>query len=289
MTTSNNTTDLLVLSYNISYEAMTNNPRGSAGALGMKCVPVSSGSKLTVCANHMAQMIDKIPSSVGKNNFDIVGCQESSRWYELQAASNALSQLKSYNSKAGRSEMVTFYNDKKYQLDKHAHSSFDYDRPFQILVLSEISSSNGIIFINAHCPHHLPNSYDAYTFEAFSKNVSRILKSLGLTDQEKRYRLIATGDFNETEWDWSTGSLKEKSFAPFASNGIDKKLQINTTPFTCCQGTGVWVDGSGNPLKGHRAGDYIFDSKSPANAQVPSVYDYDKLLSDHLPVIALLP
>ena len=41
--------------------------------------------------------------------------------------------------------------------------------------------------------------------------------------------------------------------------------------------------------QGDRAGDYVFDSAGPAADRIPPNYPPDKLQSDHLPVVALLP
>lgn len=281
--------DILVMSYNISFEAMTNNSHGSAGALGAKCHPVKPGSRLTICAKNMADMIDNVPSSLGKTNFDFVGMQEASRWTEMQGASTLLSQLKSHGSKYGRSEMVSFYDGSKYQLDKHVDSGFEHDRPFQILVFSETSGSGGVIFLNAHCPHHLPDNNMPYTWTEFSKHASKAIKTIALTDHEKTYRIISVGDFNETQWNMGDRKLEPKHFMPFGPEYIKTPIAIKDTPFTCCQGNGVWEDHNGKRLDGWRGGDYIFDSNSPANAQVPKTYPANKLLSDHLPVIAMLP
>lgn len=287
--TTTNTNDILVMSYNISFEAMTNNPHGSAGALGAKCHPVSPGSRLTLCAKNMADLIDKIPSSLQRQNFDFVGFQEASRWNEMQSASTILSQLKSYGSKYGRSEMVSFFDQTKYKLIKDINSGFDYDRPFQILVLSEIKGTGGVIFLNVHCPHHLPGNNQPYTWQEFSKHTEAAIQKLALTDQEKNYRIICVGDFNETQWNLGDGKLEPKTFMPFGPNYIKTDISIQSTPFTCCQGNGVWENHSGQRIDGWRGGDYIFDSKQAADPKVPSIYPANKLLSDHLPVIALLP
>jgi len=279
--------NLLVMSYNISFEAMTNNSRGSAGALGAKCIPVEKGSKLTICARNMANFIDKIPESIQFDNFDFVGMQEASRWSEMQGASSLLSNLSAHGSKFGRSEMVSFYNSNKYTLSKHTDSGFEHDRPFQILVFSKNESNDGIIFINAHCPHHLPKSHDQYTYEEFRKHITGGVQRLALSEDEKKYRIISVGDFNETQW--LNNQLQPNQFNPIDSDIISTTIGIKNTPFTCCQGSGNWANAEGNRINGWRAGDYIFDSKELADTQVPSIYPATKLLSDHLPVIAILP
>jgi len=47
----------LVLSYNICFQTMTHNATGSAYTLGQNCTYLA-GSRLTICAKNMAQMIE---------------------------------------------------------------------------------------------------------------------------------------------------------------------------------------------------------------------------------------
>lgn len=277
----NSKNPITVLSYNISFEAMTNNSHGSAGALGKKCTCIGN-TKLTKCAKNMADMIDGIPASIGMSSIDLVGLQEASRWYLLQsAATNTLAKMEVINTKSGRSEMASFYNDERYTLIKESNGEFIRDRPFQILVLKEKTSDRGVIFINTHNPH-------GYTFNSVQHHLSKNIAALYLTDDEKKYQIIVVGDFNETGWDWQTGDLKSKDWKPFQDAGISKDVAIKNVVFSCCQADGIWSDGQGGIRKGSRGGDYIFNSTSPANIGVPKSYNVTKLQSDHLPIIAVL-
>jgi len=142
---------LTVLSYNVSFEAMTNHSSGSAKMLGDKCVPVSPGSKLTVCAKNTADMIDGLPAGLGVSALDFVGIQEASRWQELQkAAVKTLHLMLSIDGKGNNTQIVSFYNSTRFNLVHHGTWSFagHADRPFQILVLQEKQGSGGVIFIN---------------------------------------------------------------------------------------------------------------------------------------------
>jgi len=270
----------LVLSYNICFQAMTNNASGSAYELGKNCTYLPN-SKLTICANNMAQMIDAIPASMGVSSFDLVGFQEASRWHDLQKdAPNTSAQMSAIGVKDGRSEMVSFYNNNKYKLIKALTGHFSQERPFQILILKNLFDDSGTIFINAHNPH-------SYPFEAMQ---SVLGKAVGhnLSTEEKKYRIIAVGDFNETGWDWIENKMKQSSWTPFIDSEVETSIKVGQPVFSCCQGDGKWSDASGELKKGSRGGDYVFDSKAPADIQVPPKYDPSKLKSDHLPVMALL-
>jgi len=279
--TLNSKNPIIVLSYNISFEAMTHNSHGSAGALGRKCTYIGN-TKLTICGENMANMIDDIPVSVGVSSIDFVGLQEASRWYLLKsAAKNTLAKMEVVNTKSGRSEMASFYNEDRYILVKENNGEFIRDRPFQILVLKEKTGDDGVIFINSHNPH-------GYTFNSVQHHLSKSISALYLTDEEKEYQIIIVGDFNETGWDWHTSDLEPKEWKPFQDAGINKDVAIKNVIFSCCQADGIWNNGQGGIRKGSRGGDYIFNSTSPSTISVPKCYDVDKLQSDHLPIIAVL-
>lgn len=272
---------VLVLTYNVSFEAMTNHSSGSAGALGRKCTPIGQ-SKLTICAQHMADTIDAIPNAVGADGLDFVGIQEASRWYELQAAAKqTLSQMAVVHSKANYTEMATFYHSGKYDLAQQVTSEFNPDRPFHILVLARKNQPGGAIFVNAHNPHH-------DDFAGVQSKLSVALDTLPLSAAEKQYRIIVVGDFNETDWNWAQSGLTTHQWSPFADAGIATQVSIGNFVYSCCQADGVWSDGQGGIRKGMRGGDYIFDSLAPADTRVPPTYDPTQLQSDHLPVMALL-
>lgn len=298
MGTSN--TDLLVLSYNICYQAMTNSPHGSAATLGKLCVPAKGVHGLTICAEHMAVMIDQLPQSLNFANFDLVGLQEANRWDLLQNQTsqtlNKMTPLHSTVTSDGTTmHMTSFYDPAKYTLVKHYEGSLRSQRPFQILVLVYNSSSEGIIFINVHAPQ-------SYTqFEDIEAELYNGVQALNLTAAEKQYRIIATGDFNNTDWDWTAQDLKRKSWMPFQKSGIMVPIGISNVIFSCSEDDGNWLDARnpkcdihnpvGNPdciKKASRGGDYIFDSKNAAIIQVPPKYDPGVLQSDHLPVVAIL-
>lgn len=277
MTQSSN--PLTVLSYNISFQAMTNNSHGSAGNLGRKCTCIGN-TRLTKCAQNMADMIEAIPASLQVQTLDLVGLQEASRWSLLQVAAKwTLAKMGTVSTKFGKSKMVSFYNDNRFTLTKNFNGEFSSDRPFQILVLKEnLEPNQGVVFINTHNPH-------GYSFGQVQQHLSNAVSTF-LTDEEKKYRIIAVGDFNETGWHWNSSKLDPKTWQPFTT--VDKTVSIQNVIFSCSEDDGEWSNGHGGIKKAQRGGDYIFDSQSSAKIQVPPAYDATKLQSDHLPVVAVL-
>ena len=91
---------MLVLSYNICWQCMTNTPKGSAPTLGAECActgedPDTNGCARTVCAEHMARLIEETPADYGVANYDFVALQEASNWQALRgAAPSTLGKMK---------------------------------------------------------------------------------------------------------------------------------------------------------------------------------------------------
>ncbi len=272
-------THIAVLSYNICFQAMTHNASGSAPVLGAKCTFLP-GTKLTTCAKNMAQMIEALPASLNVPSLDFVGFQEASYWYEQTAAApNTLGKMQCFHSKEGRSDMASYYDGNKYTLVKSFTGDFSRDRPYQILVLKNTFDSSGTIFINAHNPH-------GYSYDQMRTHYSNAVRGK-LSDAEKTYRIIAVGDYNETSWDWNKRDMYSHEWNPFKSEIMKTKISV-VGPIISCAEDGKWADANVNAI-GMRGGDYIFDSRDPAPIQVPPLYKYDQYMSDHLPIVALLP
>jgi hypothetical protein len=294
---------ITALTYNISFEAMTNRSIGTATDLGKHCKTIGD-TKLTICGKNMANMIDGIPASLSVGELDLVGIQEASRWHLLQdAAKNTLRLMGHVHSgstihrpgkKPATTEMVSFYNKNRFTLKHQYTGEFAKGRPYQILVLAETSSpKEGVIFINVHNPHpeHIKgHKKRPFTFDLMKDQLTVALDSLSLSDTEKQYRIIALGDFNETGW--MGKKLSPKEWAPFASikdaTGKERTISLKKEVWSCCHNDGKWSDKKGNIVFGHRSGDYIFDSAAPADNTYPPAYNPKLLQSDHLPIVAVL-
>lgn len=280
---------IAVLTYNVSYQAMSNNPSGTAGSLGRKCVPVSPGNRLTICAQNMANAIDAMPAALGVEAFDFVGIQEASRIDELQAAAEeSLRPMAIERSRSGHSELASFYDPQRYDCYRFIPGEFSYGRPFHILYCTRIEDGRGIIFINLHNAHSTSFAWIAGHLSAVHEGLDLKAQDEALSEEERGNRIIAIGDFNEAGWDWTEGHLAQTSWRPLAGAGVDASVSIAAYPFSCCRMDGDWAEPGGGIARGARGGDYIFDSAGPADAIVPASYDPSLLQSDHLPVVALL-
>jgi hypothetical protein len=314
------TSKKLVLSYNICFEAMTNSQHGAS--IGKECTYLDPIKRdITFCGVNIANMIDKTPNSMHYANFDFVGLQEASKCNELvkyAPGTIGASNMGMILSKAQGSStvvdsnviqyvgasMATFYDKNKYTLIDSCCSQFsnkDLTRPFHILLLQETATNDEIIFINVHTPHghnenlKYPGHYYS-SFETVAFDLSAEALHLQTFDPTKNYRIIMTGDFNETGWDWSTGNMKTKTWSPLKNAGVMTSVSISQFVFSCSQDNGDWESANGQ-----RGGDYIFDSEAAAAINYPSIYNFftpgtfnnpaakkTHLQSDHLPVVAEL-
>lgn len=271
---------VVVLSYNICFQAMTNNPIKSAPILGAKCTFIP-GSKLTICGNNMAQVIEAMPKSLNVSGFDFVGFQEASYYYEMTtAAPNTLGKMICIHSKEAKSYMASYYDGNKYSLTKKFFGDFSHGRPYHILVFKNKNNAGGTIFINAHNPH-------SYSYLLMQAHLGKTVEGQ-LSDEEKKYRIITVGDYNETSWDWHNRKMYSQTWTPFIDAGITTPVSITGKPVITCAEDGKW-ENADKEAGNMRGGDYVFDSQAPAVIQVPPKYTNDKYLSDHLPVVALLP
>ncbi|MDX1730328.1 MAG: hypothetical protein R3184_04255 [Aurantimonas coralicida] len=272
---------LLVLSYNVCWEAMSHH---HGLPLGDACTFVPGNPHLTRCAVNVAHCIDAMPEAMGMDGFAFIGLQEASLWWEWRdLAPRTMAAMVPVHSESRHELMVSYYDDRRYALaHEPVFGTVGSGRPFQILVCAERRGSGGVIFINVHNGHH-------GDFAFVAGYLGRALAPLPLTAAEKDYRIVVVGDFNEANWNWQTGRLDVTSWQPLAGAGIATEVHIGATPFTCCKSDGDWQARGGGLARGDRAGDYVFDSVGPAADQIPPNYPPDKLQSDHLPVVALLP
>jgi exonuclease III len=298
---------MLVLSYNICYQAMCHDGHGSAAQLGMSCT-WSSVNNMTICALNIARMIDGTPGAAGSANYDFVGLQEANYADELALqATNTLAHMQKITSKATGTpnakgaKMASFYNQNKYTLVESfcgVFSSKNLERPFHILLLNDKATSDSILFINVHTPHgkdvNTHTNVPYRDFDAVAYDLSQAASGMKSFDASKSYTIIMTGDFNETGWNWGNNDLIPKQWSPLHFAGLATKVAISNVVFSCSQDNGCW-----EKADGMRGGDYIFSSLTPATISVPQNYVFApqgacgdinimKTIwqSDHLPVTA---
>jgi endonuclease/exonuclease/phosphatase family metal-dependent hydrolase len=256
-----------VLTYNICWECMTNSSKGSAGALGAVCHPITPGSLITTCAQNIAKLFEDIVAA--GQHLDIVGLQEATRWQELIAqAPHSLGTMKVAQQKKGRAEIVTLYNDTHLTLESAVYDILEPGRPLQILIFRE-----GLIFINLHQGHDK-------NIENLTGLLSAKLQHAIPEKEERRllnhFRIIATGDFNDHHT-----PLRFTRFQPFAGAGINTTIKVKTPLKTCCD-----VKTTNAHWNGGHYGDYVLDSVEAEANLIPQQYNYQGLYSDHLPVLA---
>ena len=263
--------DLLVLSYNICWQCMTNTESGSAANFGKACVYSNLPYKTTICAERMGQFIESIPKSNGLLNFDFVGFQEASKWQSIsKLAPQTLGQMEFETSQSGFETMVSFYSS-KYTLQQAIKDEFNSGRPFQILIFKE-----KMIFINLHNNHSLDMAgVESKLSQSLSDNLSPKISINDLKD----YRIIVVGDFN-------FGGTKTVTMQPFSNTALQTKCTLHDPAVSCCDEE---VPSAQDPWNGFRSGDFIFDSGSTSHPVMPLGYDLDEPQSDHLPVVAKLP
>jgi hypothetical protein len=242
-----------VLSYNISFEAMTG--KTTAGVI-FQC-PISSNGN-TECLNNVAQFIEN------NGPYDFVGLQEASKYYNIIKLSPKLQQMKYIHFTPFREELVTFY-DSKYILDTDINTVTgnmkDRGRPFMILFFQ-----NKTCVINMHCGHD-DDFYDFLKYINYNSNRSIILNKL------RTYNIILIGDMNNPLND----NLKMKKYE---TEIFDRHLFGINKVNTCCD----------NGLKANKFNmtinyDHILSTSSNIKT---TVYNVPTPASDHLPIIGII-
>jgi len=272
---------MLVLSYNICWQCMTNTSKGSAPTLGAACTCTdheedSKSCARTVCTEDVARLIEATPADYEMANYDFVALQEASNWQALRgAAPNTLGKLKAqpYKVEGGHEWSVVFWDGSRFALSHQFGGDSGHGYAFQVLIFDAAET----IFVNVHNCH----SHQECSLSTLGDELSaRLLESLGRDEVKELqgYRLIVAGDFNRAAEVDSQGQM---SIAPLSPAGIETRVSLQSPPVTCCS--------QAKPWKGRRSGDFIFDSRSVASLEIPRSYEVDVLRSDHLPVVALLP
>jgi hypothetical protein len=284
-----------ILSWNISWEAMTGTSK-----LNMKPLVGRCGSKLAnnlnQCGQNVVNYIDTSPI-----NYDFVAFQEASKWWHIYNNSTKLKTMDGYvHHKQDKSELVTFYDSKKYQLQVFKTGNINVNestsnRPYHILYLTGKSDGQHYIFINLHNEHHL-------TKDKLEAKISENMNHVKIPTSQKiqnaetipvtishpilwsdNYNLIVAGDFNDHSFNdcW-------KHLTPFLKSSFPQlsKLTVKVPkqpPNTCC-------DVDRKSLSDKMYGDYILVSDSLKiikDNYISLHYNPDSSVfptSDHIPI-----
>jgi endonuclease/exonuclease/phosphatase family metal-dependent hydrolase len=156
---------IIVLSWNILWMAMDgiNEEKGEKNTpereFGKRCATdVKDG--LNICATNVKNTIDELAEE-----YDFVALQEASQWDKIHEKSSKLKDMGYVHYRFGNTNLVTFYNKKKYRLiafktdfiSKIIDIKADTynNRPYHVLYLEHIKSKEHYIFINLHLPHEI--------------------------------------------------------------------------------------------------------------------------------------
>lgn len=256
-----------VLSYNIFYKAMSNDP------IYKYCTQIIENKRhkisYTICLENVSRFIEK------NRSYDFVCLQEATNWNILRKITPCLNKMNYYHYQSGKEEMVTFY-DPKYQLDMDNNQITGHmgsiGRPFVVLFFSV-----KLCIINVHAGHHK----DIYNFD---KHLARTLKKNSkydidrIIDKLKTYDIIMAGDFNDDLRLVSDENNFRILTDPFFGIKKGRALYgINNKP-TCCDPKLLAKN-----LK--KSFDHILCT-FPSNQIVYEDIDYPIKASDHVPVIS---
>ena len=261
---------MYVLSYNISWEAMTNSSSGSAGKLGRKCLN-------NICMNNVTTYINFVNRRV--NFLDFIAFQEMAKFKELSSKIDQFSEKYNYILSTSKPEiMVTCYRKNMNLIEKYC-GNFKKGRPFHILYLKH--QNKKIIFINLHyC-----NNYDKCNLQM---SLTRALQKMTKIKNINSCRVVIAGDFNFNRWKNHPESFqvnydnsRNLRFRPFKNINIETGCSFPKK--TCCS------DEDQDGKKMYNIGDFILDSEYK-NIKNEIFYPnrIKGLSSDHYPVFSFL-
>ena len=160
---------IIVLSWNIFWMAMDGINEDDPRQKGKKPTQQSDFGKhcatkvedgLNICARNVKTTIDELAEE-----YDFVALQEASQWNKIHEKSTKLKGMGYVHYKFGNTNLVTFYNKKKYRLiafktdfiSKIIDIKADTynNRPYHVLYLEHIKNKEHYIFINLHLPHEI--------------------------------------------------------------------------------------------------------------------------------------
>mgnify|MGYP003149269453 CR=1 FL=1 len=249
-----------ILSYNISWECMTNSSQGSAGNLGKLCVN-------NVCLKNVASYINYVNKKL--NFIDIIAFQEIANEKKLFSEIDGFDgYYYTKKSKSGPETMITCFN-KKLKLIRSYCGSFKKGRPYQILEFPDF------FFVNLHYGNR--------------GDICDLQKSLsygfGKLKSEKNKLVFVAGDFNFNWWIYQKNrfqisfdkNYQNLEFQPFTQ--IPQKVYLKTPVKTCCS----------NSSKDGKKMRYIGDFVMTPYKNTKNVVYYKNMIkglsSDHYPVL----
>jgi len=309
---------LNVLSYNVSWEALTPKPDWNIGpnpytqgdgenGLGFLC-----NKDVEVCRQNIFEVLaNGLTNTNGeKEPYDLMGLQE---YYPEALDEKIKGTLSDMTMVSDYVELplpnfikpifiASLFNHKKFKLHhtilgeflaRQRDGTLGHDgRPFLILLLENIQSNEMIIFINAHMPQtrNIINEEGDEPQIVIQKVLESAITSNIPEEIYLKARIIMCSDTNDCgPWFAKDDPRNNEKYAFIDKFTIlDKKLYLGSDlRKTCCSSTLIPIDGKKYVKPpSHRFGDVVLDSKSGE-----FVYNYPKFTepaSDHLPIACQL-
>ena len=286
-----------VLTWNICWQAMKGEQttNGSANDLAGTCSSsLTDSDGLNGCVKNVINLIDKLPI-----DYDFVALQEPANWEAIFDKSTKLRTMGYVHHKVGAtSELVTFYNKKKYYAEAVLADTFTSNvgrrgRPYHIIYFNNIKTQEFYIFINLHNAHNMSKdelvSQLARNFNEFKKiknyqqKRADSLREISKIVWNNNYNVIVAGDFNDD------GTMNYwQGFKPFKNTNIpslkDLEVKCNVKPpKTCCRQV--------NSVQPDKSGDYILVNNTLTIEEpnyIPPISNNFFPSSDHMPVLIKL-
>jgi hypothetical protein len=251
---------LTIMSYNVSWEAMTSNTSGQFKL----CKTDSLGDGL--CKSNIQS---NVSTNVKKSNPDFALFQEAAEHPDIiNLFDNNI--YESHVNTSGKETMLTIFNKKKFTLVKAYDSEFEEGRPFTIIVLTNNKTKKNIALVNLHAGHKFDTQKTI-----FDKINDLIKNNISYPIKKSITRIIVGGDFNRDVFEDDTSNYTIKFIDEFEL----KRFANNKK--TCCSVLGY----------GHKYNyDHVLDSKSIINKKIiaNSVKNYKIPASDHILITAKL-
>jgi hypothetical protein len=252
--------NLIVMSYNVSWEAMTSTTAGNFKL----CASTGLGDgicKLNILLN--------ISTNIKKYNPDFVTIQEASEHNSIVELFDS-DLYDSYINMSEKETMLSLWNKKKFNLVNSYDAEFDKGRPYVILILENNRTKKNIALINLHGGHNTDTQQNI-----FDKINDFIKTKIKLQIKKSITRVIMSGDFNRDVYEDSTSNYIIKFVDDFALHRFSNKKQ------TCCSTIGY----------GHKfVYDHILDSKATLEKTIlgNGNKNYKVPSSDHILIIGKL-
>lgn len=244
-----------IISYNVSWEAMTSNTCGN----------------LKLCSNGACKnnILENISFNINKYKPTFAFFQEAAEHHDIIELFDK-DIYDSFVNISDKEYMVSIWNKKKFTLVKALDGEFEEGRPFAIIVLMNNKTNKNIALINLHAGH-IPDTQTSI----FDKINNFIKKEFSNTIKKSITRVIMSGDYNRDVFEDNTSNYSIKFIDDFPL----KRTQNNK--HTCCSVLGY----------GHKFNyDHVLDSKAINNKKIlgNSVKSYKYPASDHVLIIVNL-